>query len=720
MQTTVLTLDRGSARNVLRCSVAAQACGLAWIHLAALRSSAPTLGPIDLAAWSVGLVSLLLLTKLIPARDQRLPSRASQRWLAATVALLASLGEILDAGLAASSRTDWLALARWFECTTAAVAPWVWVALWHATAGGDDDAVGNERWTRRFLQGSLAVTLVAHGAQALSRDTDAIRLLLSLAGHWPGLHGPGPVASGLRIIGSAHLLAATLLLFFPRRAFIYLLVAGWGGGGMLAPLLAGGWPAAAQSLRQAALVGVPLALALGSAKRRRPESETCSTLEGGPRHSRVAARAASIAAHALACGLALLLVGRVAAIRGLVQPIRIASGSMAPFLLGPHAVFACADCGFRLACEPESSDTGRPMVCPNCGHRQDPAAGPLVAGERVVLDRTAGHLCPPRRWETVAYRSDAVPQRWETKRVVGLPGERLEIRGGDIYADGRILRKTLAELRQVALLVHDNTCTPQSTDFPARWLPEHDNLHDPRPWISYRHWPCYDTPIPRGSEAPPVDDDPYNAALSRPVFPVRDLLLSCRLTLHGQGRLWWRYDGPAGRYELGVDYPAGSWTLFGADKILDSSARHLAFPPPAHGCWHFAVYDEQIVLAVNDVELVTYAFSARPRRPAPTDSRVAAGDSGREAPRNWAGLPTRPLAIAAEGIEIEFEQLRVFRDLFYVNPDGLPLPWTATARLGPREFFVLGDNVPVALDSRHHGPLHGRRILGTVIRPPYR
>ena len=42
------------------------------------------------------------------------------------------------------------------------------------------------------------------------------------------------------------------------------------------------------------------------------------------------------------------------------------------------------------------------------------------------------------------------------KRVVGLPGESMRIVDGDVFVDGQIVRKTLAEQRAMRILVHDS------------------------------------------------------------------------------------------------------------------------------------------------------------------------------------------------------------------------------------------------------------------------
>ena len=59
------------------------------------------------------------------------------------------------------------------------------------------------------------------------------------------------------------------------------------------------------------------------------------------------------------------------------------------------------------------------------------------------------------------------------KRVVGLPGESVQVRHGDIYIDGRIERKSLAQQHALALLVHDANCEPRLEPRPPRrWRPD--------------------------------------------------------------------------------------------------------------------------------------------------------------------------------------------------------------------------------------------------------
>ncbi len=158
-------------------------------------------------------------------------------------------------------------------------------------------------------------------------------------------------------------------------------------------------------------------------------------------------------------------------VEGLLVPFRVASGSMAPTLLGPHFDLVCRDCGCPLACDSCTPPRGRRAVCPNCGYREDwPGPDWALAGDRLLVDKLTFRLRPPQRWEVVAVREPEHAARVAIKRVVGLPGESVEIRDGDLYIVGRIQRKPLAQQRAMAVLVYDASHLPQlSCCLPPRW-----------------------------------------------------------------------------------------------------------------------------------------------------------------------------------------------------------------------------------------------------------
>ena len=130
---------------------------------------------------------------------------------------------------------------------------------------------------------------------------------------------------------------------------------------------------------------------------------------------------------------------------------------MATTLLGGHVDSTCPNCKFTFSCDAQDRDDVPLAVCPNCGAKFAPLSSPQVlAGERVMIDRTAFELRRPRRWEVVAFHRWRAGHDLVVKRVVGLPSEKIEIKDGDIYVNGKIQRKTLRQQRALRILVHDD------------------------------------------------------------------------------------------------------------------------------------------------------------------------------------------------------------------------------------------------------------------------
>ena len=89
-----------------------------------------------------------------------------------------------------------------------------------------------------------------------------------------------------------------------------------------------------------------------------------------------------------------------------------------------------------------------------------------------------------------------------------------------------------------------------------------------------------------------------------------------------------------------------------------------------------------------------------------------------EAPREELRPISRPVGIGVVGISVQVSELRVLRDLHYLDPLGLGRAWSAEQRLAAGEYFVLGDNGPVSRDSRYWEPgsVTSKTLLGRVLR----
>lgn len=63
----------------------------------------------------------------------------------------------------------------------------------------------------------------------------------------------------------------------------------------------------------------------------------------------------------------------------------------------------------------------------------------LYAGQRVIVEKISYRLHPPRRGDIVVLRLPEQRGNFLIKRVVGLPGERIEIRDERVFIDGQPL-----------------------------------------------------------------------------------------------------------------------------------------------------------------------------------------------------------------------------------------------------------------------------------------
>ncbi|HUT09817.1 MAG TPA: signal peptidase I [Thermoguttaceae bacterium] len=413
-----------------------------------------------------------------------------------------------------------------------------------------------------------------------------------------------------------------------------------------------------------------------------------------------------------------LLILQTWGVEGLVPPSQIVSGSMAPTLLGLHREVICSDCGYRFVCGSDLKPVGVRAVCPLCGHAQ---AGldqlPDVPGDRVLIAKSIFDFRRPQRWEVVAFRHPTETGQILVKRVVGLPGESIRIRHGDVYANGEIQRKTLAQQRALAILVDDADYRPVIEPVPPdRWQGESkDSLwgssqgrfarratSDEEPaddWLVYRHWYRGTGQNGEVREGPITDVCGYNQSEPRrweDFHEVSDLMLAFRLVeTFGRGELTIRASDGRDEFQVRILPGKGRFAVQKNGRSIPAGAGEL---PPLDGdtMVEVSLFDRQFVLA----------FDGRPAFPAwpydPSDRPVEHTSS--------------PLAIGSRGgLGVVVRDLRVYRDVYYTHPIGPEGRWGLDSgyELADDEYFVLGDNSPVSRDSRiwPAGPAVGAKLL---------
>jgi len=388
----------------------------------------------------------------------------------------------------------------------------------------------------------------------------------------------------------------------------------------------------------------------------------------------------------------------------------VPTGSMAPTLLGLHKEVSCSNCRFRFVLGMDEQGRSARAVCPNCGQVELDSSSAIVSnGDRLLVQKYLFDVRSPRRWEVAVFQSRAEPNQAYVKRVVGLPGEAIQVRGGDLYVDGRIARKGLAELRAMRQLVYDHNFTPSDSDRFPRWVfrrSRHPGARASRwkaegtrfvrtaavdegetvDWLDYRHWDP-DT----GRYGPVRDFYSYNGGDVRGDNLVTDLMLDFIVSARPGARNLVVRINPGSESFLvllpidGRSRPEArrNGVMLPVEGARDGLASSPAGAPrPAHV--EVAVVDRRLLVAIDGA----LAFD-------PIDFNGA--DPG-------PGPFASPVSIGAQGGGLDVSDLKIYRDVYYTSslantprrPFGVDIPYI----LGPDEYFVLGDNSPVSNDSR--------------------
>ena len=169
----------------------------------------------------------------------------------------------------------------------------------------------------------------------------------------------------------------------------------------------------------------------------------------------------------------------------------IPTGSMAPTLYGRHKEVTCPGCNheFTLGASSEidqqtgllkSGDRIEYCVCPNCRRAVDVLTAPAFNGDRILVNKQVSEY---RRYDVVVFKNPEQAHVNYIKRLVGLPGETVRIRSGNIWSrpnddeDARweIQRKADPSVQKaIQLLVYDDSTPPSKllqAGWPERWVP---------------------------------------------------------------------------------------------------------------------------------------------------------------------------------------------------------------------------------------------------------
>ena len=136
------------------------------------------------------------------------------------------------------------------------------------------------------------------------------------------------------------------------------------------------------------------------------------------------------------CGLKLHARGPGGVLFGRTKAVLAAAGGVPVECQSCKTQWSAARSSFR-----QTKAALKMMRCPLSGHRWEHVIEPLEhsGGNKILVNKFAYDIGEPQRWDVIVFSFD----QWKNyiKRLVGLPGEKIDLVDGDVYVNGRIERK---------------------------------------------------------------------------------------------------------------------------------------------------------------------------------------------------------------------------------------------------------------------------------------
>jgi signal peptidase I len=418
-----------------------------------------------------------------------------------------------------------------------------------------------------------------------------------------------------------------------------------------------------------------------------------------------------------------------------MEAFRIPTGSMAETLMGAHFSLRCAQCGYeynygfipeRYNLQQDSLPSGgsiKPFYtrCPSCGYYQLTSKAAAVSnGDRILVLKCLYQFIEANRWDVIVFKNPLEPQINYIKRLIGRPGEIVEIIDGDIYINGEIARKPPKVQQELWMPIYDNDYQP------ARPFEGLFNSHFwQQPFdVNNSQWKIDSTNptmFQLNSLAEQICHLTYNTAVGNDFKTsyAYDDVDSFAQSPYCSDLMMRFYASPASsKGVVGIalsKYQTNYKALvdFSGDMIIAKASQGQDFlelartsiKPLAKDLMpvkvEFANVDHQLIFQVGSNKL-TYDLERDP---------------------NGAGLretEIQPTVQILGSGKVTLSHVALFRDIYYTatkTPDGKAGRASEgnPFRLGSDEFFALGDNSPNSADSRYWNQ-RGRGNNGAFFR----
>ena len=340
--------------------------------------------------------------------------------------------------------------------------------------------------------------------------------------------------------------------------------------------------------------------------------------------------------------------------------------------------------------------------CPKC-YSRDLMAGetmPVANGDRILVLKCIYQFIEPKRWDVIVFKNPTEPTINYIKRLVGLPGEKVQIIDGDIYINDKIARKSAKIQNELWMPGYNNDyqpVRPRKGSFNGHiWAQPFRNVGDSKwdttnpssPTVfsldsSGLNTIAYDTSIGNDFKAAYAYDD-VDTYSYMPICSDLMVRFNCR-SADSQGRIGIALSKYETDYKAWIDL-AGEMVICRDEKGKESEelARKSIEPLEIDdsSIIKFANVDHQLIFQFGK-EKLTYDLGR--------DLEDVGSIKKDIEPR---------VEIFGAG-KLTLSHIAIFRDIHYTEPrTSLRAKEDEPLFLEENQFFVLGDNSPNSEDGR--------------------
>ena len=397
----------------------------------------------------------------------------------------------------------------------------------------------------------------------------------------------------------------------------------------------------------------------------------------------------------------------------------IAGGSMVPALLGKHHSLVCNDCKFPFPVDSTNPPDSGYAVCPNCGYDKVvyDVAKPKQS-ETIPIQTGNKNI---QRWDLAAFRFGQTKKKG-VKRVVGLPGETILIKNGDVWVNGKLAQRPWRLRKQMMISHYDSRYVPTSINISSRWNLENnqnwtfkdrqfiwrgsDDSESESTGLNYQPVHCFASKNNRKPLNYVPDIYGFNQNLNRIELNVVDQIFvkfpmkldaHCYLTFStscGGNDIVFKVDPTSEQVSIHADSKSTTATLPTSTKI--SNQLDVGF----------CTFDSRPTLLIGGKPIceLDLTETAETVDGSAKKSRLEFDIRIHEHPSLESFDSSSTARMGTLG------PIQINRDLYYFSDHA------SKFTLADDEFLLLGDNVPISIDSRNwdEPAIPRKQILGTL------